>query len=890
MVLAIATTAITKEVITIGIQKTNIKIKLENSIKKIVEENCQWVKENWIKIGEEIGVNGNTLMNDKDWRPYINDIDAVKQMTNIRLQQTTPIRGNGEMIYGIKNSVKPKTDMEMKWNIIKDPQKERKKQHVKKIEIGKEKDVCKDKMIGCKILKNRKEECKDNSNHNGLNNNKKTRDNDEEHKKAQRKVRFQDDDNQIKTKECDMVKMKTHRKKKMLVNNNEKENKIHNNQIRNRENGTVNDRDESETSEQQESNDNDDSSEEMSSNAERPEASDDDTLEETSNDNESLEETDDDSSEETLNNDESPEENEEEMQTRKNEERTEIVALMISKKVEKQWDGPKCACKTLKALREVFEKWIKDGLIVSVLNENNKSVSMDDKWANNVRIVGNEGKDNKRVELFVKIKTLEKLRIMKASVMEILQQEKLWIKRKFSDLQHVTRIGIMSGVNLKHAPLSWCKTLIVDSLHIEKGKIEVRKENVCVNNVASKCLVTHATIDVSEECDTKLINVRRVNELGLRHVSFRKSNDECVVAAMRMNYYKDDELRFVVLHDAAVDDQVNYNGERGKLKRMLTKVETKQRRVFAGIETGSGKHKHDVFVIMTYKNYRQGYLWLQQHYGNDFTHVEDRPYRSTVVLNSEEENKHASELCQHMNEECIRQQGIQQAWTTPSFNESQTFQSNNNQVSSMTNSMHERENVGAHQQRKDKMNEEASNYMTANDTENKGNVEGNENKQQEKSVQEKILEAMLEQNKLLQHQIEVMSNKMEHMETIIAETIIDSDKESRISESSKRCLRNVRKGRREKSVHSKESNAGVEIVNVEKAEQRQQQVTTILSRQNKDKEKTPKKRKTMNHQTVLVDDDQVAIEEDVPLKAQSVEIYEELLKQKQTKKDKVRND
>ena len=46
----------------------------------------------------------------------------------------------------------------------------------------------------------------------------------------------------------------------------------------------------------------------------------------------------------------------------------------------------------------------------------------------------------------------------------------------------------------------------------------------------------------------------------------------------------------------------------------------------------------------------------------------------------------------------------------------------------------------------------------------------------------------------------------------------------------------------------------------------------------------------MNHQTVLVDDDQVAIEEDVPLKAQSVEICEELLKQKQMKKDKLRNE
>ena len=149
---------------------------------------------------------------------------------------------------------------------------------------------------------------------------------------------------------------------------------------------------------------------------------------------------------------------------------------------------------------------------------------------------------------------------------------------------------------------------------------------------------------------------------------------------------------------------------------------------------------------------------------------------------------------------------------------------------------------------------------------------------------------MLEQNKLLQHQIAVMANKMDHMETFIAETTIDSDKESRMSESSKRYLRNVRKARSEKSLQSKESDKVVELVNVEKAEQRQQQVNTNLSRQNKNQEKTPKKRKIMNNQTVLVDDDQVVADADVPLKAHSEEIYEELLKQKQTKKDKLRNE
>ena len=145
-------------------------------------------------------------------------------------------------------------------------------------------------------------------------------------------------------------------------------------------------------------------------------------------------------------------------------------------------------------------------------------------------IVGNDEKDNKRVELFVKIKALEQLRVMKANVIETLKKEKLWMNRKFSELQHVTRIGIMSGVNMKHVPLSWYKTLIVDALQIDKGKIEVRKENFYKNDEVNKCLVTCSTIDTSEECDAKLINAMRVNELGMRHASFRKSDDECILA------------------------------------------------------------------------------------------------------------------------------------------------------------------------------------------------------------------------------------------------------------------------------------------------------------------------------------------------------------------------
>ena len=55
-------------------------------------------------------------------------------------------------------------------------------------------------------------------------------------------------------------------------------------------------------------------------------------------------------------------------------------------------------------------------------------------------------------------------------------------------------------------------------------------------------------------------------------------------------------------------------------------------------------------------------------------------------------------------------------------------------------------------------------------------------------------------------------------------------------------------------------------------------------------ETTAKKRERMNHQTVLLDENNVVADEDEPLKSHSVEIHEELLKLKQTKKTKVRNE
>ena len=104
-------------------------------------------------------------------------------------------------------------------------------------------------------------------------------------------------------------------------------------------------------------------------------------------------------------------------------------------------------------------------------------------------------------------------------------------------------------------------------------------------------MVVHVTMDDEEEISAKMINEHNENDLGIKFVSFKWALATGITNAARMRHHKKECLRFEVLKEIRIDDEVEYGNDLSSAKEMFRNVETNSRKVFVGIEQGSGKTK-----------------------------------------------------------------------------------------------------------------------------------------------------------------------------------------------------------------------------------------------------------------------------------------------------------
>ena len=121
---------------------------------------------------------------------------------------------------------------------------------------------------------------------------------------------------------------------------------------------------------------------------------------------------------------------------------------------------------------------------------------------------------------------------------------------------------------------------------------------MCQNNYPGLGAVVCGLKNESETIDIDLLELLKDNELGVRCVSFKLSTKEVIANAIRTIDWRKKQLWFKVLKGAPVEDEVEYEGEKGTIKEVLQQAEANQRWIFAGIEKGIGKHNNDELVIM----------------------------------------------------------------------------------------------------------------------------------------------------------------------------------------------------------------------------------------------------------------------------------------------------
>ena len=82
-------------------------------------------------------------------------------------------------------------------------------------------------------------------------------------------------------------------------------------------------------------------------------------------------------------------------------------------------------------------------------------------------------------------------------------------------------------------------------------------------------MVACATVDKDVEIDSNLMKKIKDNELGLKCVSFGWTSSKCTTNAIRINYFKKEDLRHEALKGVNACNKLEHEHEEASVKEML---------------------------------------------------------------------------------------------------------------------------------------------------------------------------------------------------------------------------------------------------------------------------------------------------------------------------------
>ena len=146
----------------------------------------------------------------------------------------------------------------------------------------------------------------------------------------------------------------------------------------------------------------------------------------------------------------------------------------------------------LKKIEEMVTIWLKEELIETMVNKHGHLINFKNYWSEGARTLGSAYRNNRKVEVFIKVRSLISVKGLKEAVSHILDQKSVRVFAKHTMMEHVRRIWLLNGACVKCASLCWYKKLLLKLIPSESLTVEVRKEHMHQDDVREKCLVVHA--------------------------------------------------------------------------------------------------------------------------------------------------------------------------------------------------------------------------------------------------------------------------------------------------------------------------------------------------------------------------------------------------------------
>ena len=311
----------------------------------------------------------------------------------------------------------------------------------------------------------------------------------------------------------------------------------------------------------------------------------------------------------------------------------ETITIFVSKKIKEGVRDVVGVTNSYRVVNDIMNDWIEKRMVTNIVNDKDEVMTRDQNWVVGERIMGGK---NKRVEFFIRVQTTARFYELKSSVWDKCVKEEVYLSIKNTKMKHVKRLGILLGVCVPFASKLWYQKEISKIINEDEENLEIKIEKVYQHEYSGKAMVVYATMDKEEEISKKLINVFHDNEMGIKYVSFKWTSSKGIINAIRMNYYNKDDLHFEVLKGINIHDEMEYEYELASVKEILMNVEVNQKKLFVGVEQGTGKNENNVLVIMHRGMTLYGKEWIRQNYGTKCKLSGNREHESSVMLNRED--------------------------------------------------------------------------------------------------------------------------------------------------------------------------------------------------------------------------------------------------------------
>ena len=120
------------------------------------------------------------------------------------------------------------------------------------------------------------------------------------------------------------------------------------------------------------------------------------------------------------------------------------LRLLTSMKVKKNFTdvvGVNNACREIK---KIMNEWIEPGMATCIVNEKDKAMTKNQNWAFSARFIDI---NNKKVQFFMKLKTVVNCYYSKICVCEKCTTNEIWISQKNTKMKHVKNMNAGKGMS-----------------------------------------------------------------------------------------------------------------------------------------------------------------------------------------------------------------------------------------------------------------------------------------------------------------------------------------------------------------------------------------------------------------------------------------------------------